>query len=187
MLHERVAPITSSSVISLLHAMNCAADEVVGKSSVPISGSLCSFDFVIWVGRNVAGPPSHMRHPSTGNARSATQTATTYPGLSGVRAQRYRLLSSPPHGFRVGSREKSWLASSSQDTVEQESGKEHDGVDAEDAVEVEARPFPKVGDVVRYEGKWKDDLTFGEVNEAVASALFWSGFGRAYTSRSATH
>lgn len=104
------------------------------------------------------------------NARSATQT-TRYAGFSGVGAQRYRLLSSAPHDFRVASGAKSWLASSSQDTVEQESGKEHDVVDAEDAIETEARPFPKVGDVVRYEGKWKDDVTFGEVSEPVASAL----------------
>eukprot|EP00903_Cladosiphon_okamuranus_P012738 g11908.t1 len=49
--------------------------------------------------------------------------------------------------------------------MEQESGKEHDGVDPDDAVDVGARPFPKVGDVVRYEGKWKDDVTFGEVRQ----------------------
>lgn len=135
--------------------------------------------FVVRVGRNFAGPPSHMRHPS---ARSATQRSS-YRGLSGVRAQRYRL-SSAPHGFGVASRAKSWLANSSQDTVEQESGKEHDGVDAEDAVEVEARPFPKVGDVVRYEGKWKEDVSFGEVNEPVASVVFCLGLE---VSRSAMH
>lgn len=115
-------------------------------------------------------------------ARSATQT-TSYHGLSGAGAQRHRP-SSAPHGVGVASRAKLWLANSSQDTVEQESGKEHDGVDAEDAVEVEARPFPKVGDVVRYEGKWKDDVSFGEVNEPVASVLFWSGLE---VSRSAMH
>lgn len=110
-----------------------------------------------------------MRHP---NARSATQT-TSYPGLSGVGAQ--RLLSSAPHAFGVTGSTKSWLASSSQDTVEQEPGKEQDGVDSEDAVDLEARPFPKVGDVVRYEGKWKSDVSFGEVNEPLLSALFRSG------------
>lgn len=126
------------------------------------------------VGRNFAGPPSHIiRHP---NARSATKT-TSFSGLSGVGAQRYRLLSSAPHGFEVASSAKSWLASSSQDTMEQESGKEHDGVDAGDAVELEARPFPKVGDVVRYEGKWKNDVSFGEVNEPAPPRSFGRGFG----------
>lgn len=27
----------------------------------------------------------------------------------------------------------------------------------------EARPFAKVGDVVRYQGKWKEEIAFGEV------------------------
>lgn len=122
-------------------------------------------------GRNFARPPSHMRHP---HGRRATR-GISYPGLSRVGARRYRLVSLPPHGFGVASSAKSWLASSSQDTVEQEPGKERDGVDAEDSVELETRPFPKVGDVVRYEGKWKNDVSFGEVNEPASSASFRLG------------
>lgn len=54
------------------------------------------------------------------------------------------------------------LASSSSETAAQESSSE-ESVNGED--EVETRPFPKVGDVVRYEGKWEGDVSFGEVRE----------------------
>lgn len=128
--------------------------------------------FVIPVGRHFAGPPSHMRHP---NSRSATQT-NSHPGLPRVGARRYRLVSSAPYGLQVASSAKSWLGSSSQDTVEQEPGKEQDGVDAGNAVDLEARPFPKVGDVVRFEGKWKNDVSFGEVNDPAPFAPFRLGF-----------
>ncbi|CAM9551169.1 unnamed protein product, partial [Laminaria digitata] len=34
-----------------------------------------------------------------------------------------------------------------------------------DGVEPEPRPFPKVGDVVRYKGKWENELSLGEVRQ----------------------
>lgn len=33
--------------------------------------------------------------------------------------------------------------------------------------EEEVRPFPRVGDVVRYKGKWKNEISFGEVRQLV--------------------
>ncbi len=59
---------------------------------------------------------------------------------------------------------KSALESSSQDAVEQEPGRDPEGVEPADDANLESRPFPKVGDVVRYEGKWDNELSFGEVS-----------------------
>lgn len=105
--------------------------------------------------RNVAVPPSYVQ---PGDARSATHPSSTR--LSGIRTPRYRRFHSGPHDFRVARRESSRLASSSEVT-EQQGG---DGVEGDGVVELEARPFPKVGDVVRYEGKWENDVSFGEVS-----------------------
>lgn len=41
-------------------------------------------------------------------------------------------------------------------------GKDHEG---DKVADVEPRPFPKVGDVVRYEGKWENEVSFGEVRQ----------------------
>lgn len=41
-------------------------------------------------------------------------------------------------------------------------GKDHD---ADRVADLEPRPFPKVGDVVRYEGKWENEVSFGEVRQ----------------------
>lgn len=115
--------------------------------------------------RNVAVPPSNMRHVQ---AASVTRMART--GLSGVGSQRYRRYSSASRDFRLAGDVKSALASSSQDTVEQEPGRDPEAVGAEDA-DVEARPFPKVGDVVRYEGKWENEVSFGEVSACLPHSL----------------
>lgn len=60
---------------------------------------------------------------------------------------------------------RSRLASSSEVTAQQEPGKQQEGVEGDGVGDLEARPFPKVGDVVRYEGKWESDVSFGEVRQ----------------------
>lgn len=47
--------------------------------------------------------------------------------------------------------------------MEQEPVPGNDGSTA-DYASPEPRPFPKVGDVVRYKGKWENDVSFGEVS-----------------------
>lgn len=101
--------------------------------------------------RNIPSP-SNMRHARAG---SATRTALT--DLSGIGSQRYRRCFSASHSFRA-------LESSSQDAVEQEPGRDPEVVQAADDANPESRPFPKVGDVVRYEGKWENEVSFGEVS-----------------------
>lgn len=112
--------------------------------------------------RNFQAPPSHIQ---TGAARGATQGATST-RLSGIGLPRYRRLRSAPRDFRVARSESLRLASSPEVT-EKEPGKRHesDGVEGDGVVELEQRPFPKVGDVVRYEGKWESDMSFGEVRQ----------------------
>lgn len=106
--------------------------------------------------RNFAVPPSYMQ---PGDSRSATHSSSTR--LSGIGTPPYRRrFHSAPRDFRVARGESSRFASSSEVT-EQQGG---DGVEGDGVIELEARPFPKVGDVVRYEGKWENDVSFGEVS-----------------------
>ncbi|CAM9292220.1 unnamed protein product [Hapterophycus canaliculatus] len=89
-------------------------------------------------------------------------------GLPGIHARRHRRLPYSPHdyglGYRVRSDARSRLGSSSLGTMKQEPvpGKDHEG---ENVADLEPRPFPKVGDVVRYEGKWENEVSFGEVRQ----------------------
>lgn len=67
--------------------------------------------------------------------------------------------------YRKESRQQLFqLGSSSSDIVEQGSVPGND-TPADDDIELEPRPFPKVGDIVRYPGKWKGTLSFGEVRQ----------------------
>lgn len=83
---------------------------------------------------------------------------------SGIQAQRYRRLPSSPHDYRhnywVSRHATSLLRNSSPDASVAE---------GEDVVDLEARPFPKVGDVVRYKGKWESEVSFGEVSSCPMS------------------
>ncbi|CAN0179915.1 unnamed protein product [Ectocarpus sp. 12 AP-2014] len=82
------------------------------------------------------------------------------PRVSGIQAQRCRRLPSAPHDHRhnycVSRQTTSRLGSSSPDASIAE---------GEDVVDLEARPFPKVGDVVRYKGKWENEVSFGEIRQ----------------------
>lgn len=116
--------------------------------------------------RNIALPKMARTSSFSTHPRSPMSTAKMVAGTPAVdRRQHGRHRSSVLGHFRgMASRSTSRCASSSSDTVEQGpvSGKDAPNVDD---VEAEPRPFPKVGDVVRYKGKWENDISLGEVRK----------------------
>lgn len=54
------------------------------------------------------------------------------------------------------------LSTSISETVAQEPTPSNDEPPSEEARH-KSKPFPRVGDVVRYQGKWTDDINLGEV------------------------
>lgn len=55
------------------------------------------------------------------------------------------------------------LSTSISETVEQEPTPSNDEPPSEEEARHKPKPFPRVGDVVRYQGKWTDDINLGEV------------------------
>lgn len=114
--------------------------------------------------RNIALPKMASTSYSSAHSRSPMSTAQMVPGTHAVDPRQHERHRSSVlrnlHG--IASRQTSRCTSSSSDTMEQGAvpGK---GVPNADDVELEPRPFPKVGDVVRYKGKWENDLSLGEV------------------------
>lgn len=59
------------------------------------------------------------------------------------------------------------MAGKDEDKDSSADGDDDTAVDAEP----EPRPFPKVGDIVRYKGKWEEDVNFGEVSKVARSLV----------------
>lgn len=114
--------------------------------------------------RNIALPKMASTSSSSAHLRSPMSTANMVPGTPAVdRWQQGRHRSSVLRNFHgMASRPTSRCSSSSSDTVEQGPVSGKDAPNTDD-VEPEPRPFPKVGDVVRYKGKWENDISLGEV------------------------
>lgn len=60
------------------------------------------------------------------------------------------------------------LSTSISETVAQEPTPSNDEPPLEEERH-ESKPFPRVGDVVRYQGKWPDDINLGEVRNILLS------------------
>lgn len=119
--------------------------------------------------RNVALPKMASIPSSSAHSRSPMSAAQMVPGTPPAvdRRQHGRHRSSVLRNLHgMASRQTSRCTSSSSDTVEQGAVPGKDAPNA-DGVEPEPRPFPKVGDVVRYKGKWENELSLGEVWQCV--------------------
>lgn len=103
---------------------------------------------------------------SSAHSRTPINTAQMMPGTPAIdRGQPGRHRSSVLRNLHgMASRHTSRCTSSSSDTIGQGEVPRKDAPNADD-VEPDPKPFPKVGDVVRYMGKWENEISLGEVRQ----------------------
>lgn len=162
-------------VCHVRETLQYSADDVRNTGQHPISpihsSHVSAFGAILSVSRvdirrNIALPKMASTPSSSAHSRSATSTAQMVPGTPAVdRRQHGRHRSSVLRNLHgMASRHTSRCTSSSSDTMEQGEAPGKDAPNVDD-VEPEPRPFPKVGDVVRYMGKWENEISLGEVRQ----------------------
>ena len=117
----------------------------------------------MWHCRNIGLPGLVINCADTNSAGSIARKAPTFgSSMATVVTRRYARWQLVPRVWWPESHQRCRLPASVSETMEQEPIPGNDRPNSAQARH-EPRPFPKVGDVVRYPGKWTDEICFGEV------------------------